>query len=69
MKNIFEDIKDFIYDSIDYLIMITIIGVVILVIGWRINILFTEKPLSDSMISLDEVEKDKIGRASCRERV
>lgn len=58
MKKIFESIKDFIYDSIDYLIMISIIGIVVLVIGWRINILFAEKPLDKSVSNIDKVEKN-----------
>lgn len=58
MKKFFESIKDFIYDSVDYLIMITIIGIVVVVIGWRINILFEEKPLEDNEVSVGEREND-----------
>lgn len=58
MKRFFESIKDFIYDSIDYLIMILIVGAVVFVIGWRINILFSEKPLDPTLSTIDEIESD-----------
>ncbi|NLY85112.1 MAG: endolytic transglycosylase MltG [Tissierellia bacterium] len=43
MKKIIEWIKDFLYDSIDYIIMIAIIGAVALVIGWRLDLLFAKE--------------------------
>ncbi|MFA5577235.1 MAG: hypothetical protein WCZ27_05650 [Tissierellaceae bacterium] len=45
MKNFYENIKDFIYDFIDYIIMIGIVGIVILVIGWRLELLFAKDAL------------------------
>lgn len=36
-----DKLKDFLYDSIDYIIMLGIVVVVILVVGWRLDILFT----------------------------
>lgn len=45
MKNFFETIKDMLYDSIDYIIMIGIIGIVVLVIGWRLDLLFAKDAL------------------------
>lgn len=40
MKKIFEWLKDFVYDSIDYIIMLLIIVSVVFVIGWRLDVLF-----------------------------
>ncbi|WP_313757350.1 hypothetical protein [Tissierella sp.] len=45
MKNFFEGIKDFLYDSVDYIIMIGIVGIVVLVIGWRLDLLFAKDAL------------------------
>lgn len=45
MKNFFETIKDMLYDSIDYIIMIGIIGIVVFVIGWRLDLLFAKDAL------------------------
>lgn len=59
MKKIFESIKDLIYDSIDYLIMISIIGIVVFVIGWRINILFAEKPADEPVSNVDLAEENR----------
>lgn len=43
----FDKLKDILYDSIDYIIMIGIVAVVILVIGWRLDILFTDSDVSE----------------------
>ncbi len=40
MKKFFDWLKDVVYDSIDYIIMFVIIISVVLVIGWRLDILF-----------------------------
>ena len=40
MKKIFDWLKDFVYDSIDYIIMLVIIVSVVFVIGWRLDVLF-----------------------------
>lgn len=40
MKKIFDWLKDFVYDSIDYIIMLLIIVSVVFVIGWRLDVLF-----------------------------
>lgn len=45
MKKTLDYIKDVLYDSIDYIIMIGIIGVVVLVIGWRLDLLFANDAL------------------------
>lgn len=42
MKKILDGIKDFLYDSIDYIIMIGIIGLVVFIIGWRLDLLFAK---------------------------
>lgn len=56
MKNFLESIKDFIYDSIDYIIMFSIIGIVVMVIGWRLNILFDDQSSDKPVASGDKVE-------------
>lgn len=53
MKKIFECIKDILYDSIDYIIIIGIIGIVVFVISWRLDLLFAKD-------KLDILPKDKI---------
>lgn len=45
MKNISEAIKDFLYDSIDYIFIIGIIGAVVFVISWRLDLLFASDTL------------------------
>ena len=35
-----EKLKDLLYESIDYLIMIAIVAAVVVIIGWRLDILF-----------------------------
>lgn len=45
MKKTLDYIKDILYDSIDYIIMIGIIGIVVLVIGWRLDLLFANDAL------------------------
>ncbi len=42
MKSFFDWLKDFIYDSIDYFIMIAIVISVVFIIGWRLDILFAK---------------------------
>ena len=42
MKSFLEGLKDFIYDSIDYFIMIAVVVVVVFVIGWRLDVLFAK---------------------------
>lgn len=57
MRRILEGIKDLIYDSIDYIIMLCIIGLVVVVIGWRLDILFTDD-LTDNPVVDIENNKD-----------
>ena len=42
-----DKLKDILYDSIDYIIMLGIVVVVILVIGWRLDILFTDSDVAE----------------------
>ncbi len=42
MNKFIEGVKDFLYDSIDYIIIIGIVGAVVLVIGWRLDLLFAK---------------------------
>lgn len=42
MKNYIEKIKDFLYDATDYLLILAIIVGVVVVIGWRLDILFAK---------------------------
>lgn len=63
MKKFLESIKDLIYDSIDYIIMFCIIGLVVVVIGWRLDILFaddlTDMPVSNVEENTDQVEDNE----------
>lgn len=45
MDDFFERLKDILYDSVDYIIMLAIIIVVVAVIGWRLDILFAKDNL------------------------
>lgn len=53
MTNFSEKLKDFLYNSIDYLIMLLIIVSVVGIIGWRLDILLGDKP---SIASSGDVE-------------
>lgn len=48
MKKFGEGLKDFIYDAIDYILMIAIVLVVAGIIFWRLNVLFDEKNINIS---------------------
>ncbi len=50
MKKLLDFLKDFLYDSVDYIIVIGIVGLVVIIIGWRIDLLFANDVLS----SIDE---------------
>ena len=47
MKKFWEALKDILYDSTDYFIMIAIVGIVVFIIGWRLDLLFADN-LTDS---------------------
>lgn len=72
MKGFLEGLKDFIYDSIDYIVMIAIVVAVVFVIGWRLDVLFAkdtydmpnppttvvDNDLNDDLDKIDENEDD-----------
>lgn len=79
MSNFSEGIKDFFYDSIDYIMIIVIIAIMGSVIVWRLDILFSDdnidkiaisemdKPLSDnneSSNSIIDTEENEIIKIS-----
>lgn len=59
MKIFFDWLKDFVYDSIDYIIMFVIIVSVVVIIGWRLDVLFandaTDIPHKNVIISKEDV--------------
>lgn len=62
MKKLLEVLKDILYDSIDYIIMIGIIGIVVFIIGWRLDLLFAKDALDIppmDQIIVDSDIKDK----------
>lgn len=67
MRKFFESIKDFIYDSVDYIIVLSIIGIVVVIIGWRIDLLFAndipnavddDNQVAESIIEDDNVKQE-----------
>lgn len=42
MKKFKEKVKDFLYDAIDYIIILAVIAIVAGIIGWRLDILFAK---------------------------
>lgn len=66
MKSFFDWLKDFVYDSIDYIIMLLIIVSVVFVIGWRLDVLFandaTDIPPKDTIVSnnIPQIEDEPI---------
>lgn len=40
MSNFLDKLKDLLYDSVDYIIMLGIVGLVVFIIGWRLDLLF-----------------------------
>ena len=57
MQKFVDGLKDFIYDSIDYIIMIGIIGLVVLIIGWRLDLLFAKD--ADNIVSDQNIIVEK----------
>lgn len=61
MKKFFDKIKDILYASVDYLMMLAIIVAVVLIIGWRLDILFQKDVLasiSGNPVEVESQEKD-----------
>jgi hypothetical protein len=44
--NFYDKLKDFLYDSVDYFFMVGILVVVVVVIGWRLDVLFEKDTVS-----------------------
>lgn len=42
MKNFFEKLFDLLYDYIDYIVILAIVVVVVAIIGWRLDLIFTD---------------------------
>lgn len=62
MSKIVEKIKDILYDSFDYVVMLIIVVVVIGIIGWRLDILFASSkdiPTPPAAIVENVVEPDE----------
>lgn len=61
MKKFFEWLKDMLYDSVDYIIMLGIVLSIVAVIGWRLNLLFENEvayaPPTNPAIG-DDIEED-----------
>ena len=53
MPKFVDGLKDFLYDSIDYIIMIGIIGIVVFIIGWRLDLLFAKD--ADDILQDDSI--------------
>lgn len=65
MKGFLEKLKDFIYDSIDYFIMLAIVIGVVFIIGWRLDVLFAKDtsdiptpPIVTDQRDVDKDDKD-----------
>lgn len=58
MKDNLEKIKDILYDFSDYLIIAGIILSIVLIIGWRLDILFPETIAMVDSNNLSEVEEE-----------
>lgn len=59
MSKFIDSLRDIIYDSIDYIIILGIILVVGLVISWRLDILFKRDVDTNTASIESNVEKDK----------
>lgn len=54
MKGFYEALKDFLHDAMDYIMMLAIVVAVIVLIGWRLDILFAkdivEQPSKEDIV-------------------
>ena len=48
MKEFFEKIWDMVYDYLDYIVMLAIVLIVVGIIGWRLDIIFTDDVIASS---------------------
>lgn len=60
LNNFIERFKDFLYDIIDYIIVIGIIVIVVGIIGWRLDILFADNIVKTPLISSQETNNSNI---------
>lgn len=60
MKDFFENLRDLLYDSIDYIIILAVIAGVAFIINWRLGGLFSEDNLkiNDSEKNVEDVDND-----------
>lgn len=58
MKNFFDKVLDFLYDYVDYVIMLAIVVIVVGIIGWRLDLIFTGESLADADPTPVVVEDD-----------
>ncbi len=66
MNNKFERLRDFLYEAIDYFMIIGIIVLVTGIIGWRLDLLFTES--DNSLLTQANVE-DKIQEVNAKDKI
>lgn len=65
MKEFLEKLFDLLYDYIDYIIMLAIIIVVVAIIGWRLDLIFTDDgtsnvpPVEENLEDKDENEDEE----------
>ncbi len=65
--NFYDKVKDFLYDSVDYLFMIGILVIVIGVIGWRLDVLFKKEAVSAQ--PLDTIVVDNSSREDFLDKI
>lgn len=66
MNNKFEKLRDFLYESIDYFMIIGIIVLVTGIIGWRLDLLFTE---SDNSLLAQTTVEDKVQEINTKDKI
>lgn len=59
MNNNFESFKDFLYEAIDYFMIIAIILIVAGIIGWRLDLLFSESDALDTRTKTEITQESK----------
>lgn len=59
MKIFFEKLLDLVYDYIDYIIMLVIILLVVGIIGWRLDLIFTDNGTSIPPIEENEENENE----------
>lgn len=60
MKKFWEGLKDILYDSTDYFIMIAIVGMVVFIIGWRLDLLFADNVIDTKPVNNIIAEKGEL---------